>query len=69
MVVFGDDGEKFGTWPDTKQHVYEHGWLRQFFDALAANRDWMKLTTLAEATRKRAAARARVYLPDCSTAK
>ena len=42
VVVFGDDGEKFGTWPDTKQHVYEEGWLRRFFDALTANRDWLQ---------------------------
>ena len=23
VVVFGDDGEKFGTWPETKKHVYD----------------------------------------------
>ena len=34
VVVFGDDGEKFGSWPGTKEHVYENGWLRRFFDAL-----------------------------------
>ena len=26
-IVFGDDGEKFGTWPGMKQHVYDRGWL------------------------------------------
>lgn len=65
VVVFGDDGEKFGTWPDTKKHVYEHGWLRRFFDALVANRDWLKLTTLAEATESVPPA-GKIYLPDCS---
>ena len=50
VVVFGDDGEKFGTWPDTKQHVYDEGWLRTFFEELTANRDWLKTTTLSEAT-------------------
>jgi len=49
MVVFGDDGEKFGTWPGTKEHVYDRGWLVQFFDALVANRDWLKVTTPSEA--------------------
>ncbi|MEX2025715.1 MAG: alpha-amylase, partial [Pirellulaceae bacterium] len=49
VVVFGDDGEKFGSWPDTKKHVYDDGWLRRFFDALLANRQWLRLTTLAEA--------------------
>lgn len=49
IVVFGDDGEKFGTWPGTKEHVYDRGWLTQFFDALCANSDWLKVTTPSEA--------------------
>lgn len=65
VVVFGDDGEKFGTWPDTKQHVYGDGWLRSFFDALTANRHWIKTTTLAEAS-VAATAWGKVYLPDSS---
>ena len=50
VLVFGDDGEKFGTWPDTKEHVYDRGWLAQFFELLTANKDWLLTTTLAEAT-------------------
>ncbi|MDX1948805.1 MAG: alpha-amylase/4-alpha-glucanotransferase domain-containing protein [Pirellulaceae bacterium] len=65
VLVFGDDGEKFGTWPETKKHVYEHGWLRRFFDALVANRSWLQTTTLAEATASVPPA-GKVYLPDCS---
>ena len=65
VVVFGDDGEKFGTWPDTKQHVYTNGWLRRFFDALLANRQWLKLTTLAEAA-ENVAPLGKIYLPDGS---
>ncbi len=49
VVVFGDDGEKFGTWPGTKEHVYDRGWLAQFFDALVTNDDWLKVTTPSEA--------------------
>lgn len=49
IVTFGDDGEKFGTWPDTKAHVYEHGWLRRFFDTLCENQDWIHVTTPSEA--------------------
>ena len=49
VVVFGDDGEKFGTWPETKQHVYDDGWLRRFFDLLTENQHWIKTTTLSEA--------------------
>ncbi len=52
ILVFGDDGEKFGTWPDTKAHVYERGWLRSFFDELTQNRDWLKTTTPGTSSRK-----------------
>lgn len=48
VVVFGDDGEKFGTWPGTKEHVYDRGWLAQFFEALSANSDWLQVTTPSE---------------------
>ena len=65
VIVFGDDGEKFGTWPDTKQHVYHDGWLQSFFQALSANRDWLSTTTLAEAAAG-ASPWGKVYLPDAS---
>lgn len=48
-VVFADDGEKFGTWPGTRQHVYEDGWLNRFFDTLADQADWLECTTLSTA--------------------
>ncbi len=65
VVVFGDDGEKFGTWPETKKHVYENGWLAEFFEALSANQDWIKTTTLGEAV-DNVAPVGKVYLPDAS---
>lgn len=65
VVVFGDDGEKFGVWPETKRHVYENGWLKQFFDALASNRDWLHVTTLAEAARS-VPPEGKIYLPDAA---
>ncbi len=65
VVAFGDDGEKFGTWPGTKEHVYNDRWLRRFFDALMENRDWLKVATLAEAV-DQVAPLGRVYLPDSS---
>lgn len=65
VLTFGDDGEKFGTWPDTKSHVYEQGWLRSFFDALTENSDWLHAVTLAEAIRRTQPV-GKVYLPDCS---
>ena len=65
VLTFGDDGEKFGTWPDTKEHVYEKGWLRSFFDALTENANWLHTRTLAEAVRQTPPA-GKVYLPNCS---
>jgi alpha-amylase len=65
VVVFGDDGEKFGTWPETKKHVYDNGWLRRFFDALLRERDWLKLATLAEAAES-VGPIGKIYLPDGS---
>jgi 4-alpha-glucanotransferase len=34
VAVFGDDGEKFGAWPETHAKVYGGGWLRAFFAGL-----------------------------------
>ena len=65
VLLFGDDGEKFGTWPDTNAHCYERGWLRNFFNALAANREWLITSTPAEVIVKTTEA-GRIYLPDCS---
>lgn len=65
VVVFGDDGEKFGTWPETKKHVYDNGWLYRFFDALTQNQSWLQTTTLAEAFDS-VAPIGKVFLPDCS---
>jgi len=65
IIVFGDDGEKFGTWPETKKHVYDDGWLSRFFDALVRNQDWIQVTTLAEAF-DNVPPVGKIYLPDCS---
>ena len=42
IMVFGDDGEKFGTWPETHKHVYQDGWLVRFFDLLQENQQWLR---------------------------
>ena len=65
IVVFGDDGEKFGTWPDTKKHVYEDGWLERFFQALTDNRDWLIASTLSQAVASTGPL-GKIYLPDGS---
>jgi len=65
IAVFGDDGEKFGAWPDTKKHVYEDGWLVRFLDLLVENQSWIQTTTLAEAYDSVPPV-GRVYLPEGS---
>ena len=64
-VVCGDDGEKFGSWPDTYDHVYNQGWLRRFCDMIRGNRDWLRPTTFAEAVDHTLPV-GKVYLPDGS---
>lgn len=65
VVVFGDDGEKFGSWPGTKDHVYTNGWLRRFFDALNANREWLQVVTPTEVL-EQVPPRGKVYIPEGS---
>ncbi|MCC7476874.1 DUF1926 domain-containing protein [bacterium] len=62
LVVFGDDGEKFGVWPDTYEWVYEKGWLRDFFSALQENSSWVRLQLPAEMLAQRQPA-GRVFIP------
>ena len=65
VIVFADDGEKFGTWPETHKHCYQDGWLRRFLDALRNARSWVKFCTFAQALDETPPA-GRIYLPDCS---
>ncbi|MCY3600643.1 MAG: DUF1925 domain-containing protein, partial [Gemmatimonadetes bacterium] len=52
QIVLGDDGEKFGGWPDTREWVYGAGWLDAFLEALnaARGRGELELVTTREAT-------------------
>ncbi|MDY0167800.1 MAG: DUF1926 domain-containing protein [Thermoguttaceae bacterium] len=65
LLVFGDDGEKFGTWPETNRHCYHDGWLERFFSALVENRDWIRVTTPSEALDNMSPL-GKIYLPDSS---
>jgi len=65
VVVFGDDGEKFGTWPDTFKHVYEDRWLERFLQALRENESWLHVTTPSE-TLDHVTPKGTFYLPDAS---
>lgn len=65
VIVYADDGEKFGIWPQTYKHVYEDGWLQRFLDALRENSDRIRTITFSEAI-KSFPPTGWVYLPCCS---
>ncbi len=65
VAVFGDDGEKFGAWPETRKHCYDDGWLRNFFDLLVANSDWITSVTPTEVLDSTAPL-GKIYLPEGS---
>lgn len=67
VVVFADDGEKFGVWPNTFDHVYTHGWLDRFFTAIESNLDWIELIHFSEAV-DTVKPMGRIYLPTASYA-
>src|SRR5207245_9672865 len=61
LVVYADDGEKFGAWPGTYQRVHKEGWLEQFFTQIA-QADFIQTATLEDAWIFQKPAR-RVYIP------
>jgi hypothetical protein len=65
ILVLGDDGEKFGSWPTTYDHCWEKGWMDNFFTALEENAGWLKTLPLGEHA-ERYPARGIVYLPTAS---
>jgi 4-alpha-glucanotransferase len=65
VLVFADDGEKFGVWPDTYQHVYENGWLDNFFTAVENNLDWIEMVTFDEVIGQ-VKPKSNIYLPTAS---
>ncbi|GAB4235223.1 MAG: DUF1926 domain-containing protein [Deltaproteobacteria bacterium] len=64
-AIFADDGEKFGVWPGTHRSVYGEGWLRRFFEGVAARADRLATMTFGEYV-SAAPVRGTVYLPTCS---
>ena len=66
LAIYADDGEKFGVWPRTHEHCYRDGWLRDFFEAIEKNSDWLEVIPLSEAAAEEPAGR--VYLPSASYA-
>ncbi len=69
IVVMGDDGEKFGSWPETGPYCWgsdgRSGWVEEFFTALEANSDWLYTIPLGEYARSHPAL-GRIYIPTSS---
>ena len=66
-ATYGDDGEKFGLWPDTYDWVFERKWLENFFNAIVQAQEQGRIETLLPATYlDRAPPMGRVYLPNAS---
>jgi 4-alpha-glucanotransferase len=69
IVVMGDDGEKFGSWPGTSEYCWgsseQKGWVNEFFSVLEKNNDWLHTTPLGEYARDYPAL-GRIYIPTSS---
>jgi hypothetical protein len=65
LAVFGDDGEKFGVWPDTHRTCFEQGWLERFCTLLEENADWIEMALPSEVVRGTPPA-GTIWLPECS---
>ncbi len=67
LITFADDGEKFGVWPKTYDHVYGEGWLDEFFAKLDENSSWLRTMHFSEALNVHRP-KGRIYLPNASYA-
>ena len=62
LVVFADDGEKFGLWPGTKKWVWDKGWMEKMLTELESNSDWINLINFSDVLEKLVPS-GRVYMP------
>jgi alpha-amylase len=65
LIVYGDDGEKFGVWPKTYEHCFKDRWVERFLGEIERNADWIEMIHLKDAL-KTLPPRGRVYLPAAS---
>jgi len=65
MVVYGDDGEKFGLWPGTHEWVIKKGWLEKFFTAIEENSGWLRTVPPGDFVVETSPL-GRIYLPQAS---
>jgi 4-alpha-glucanotransferase len=64
-VCYGDDGEKFGAWPDTYKDVYEKGWLKKFLQILEKNASWVKTWRISDYLKENPS-NGLIYIPNVS---
>ncbi|MFC1855316.1 alpha-amylase/4-alpha-glucanotransferase domain-containing protein [Thermodesulfobacteriota bacterium] len=65
LALFADDGEKFGSWPNTYDWVYNQHWLDNFLGMLEKNSDIVETVTFSEYIKEHRSL-GMVYLPTCS---
>ncbi len=67
LAVLGDDGEKFGGWPGTREWVYRDGWMERFLATMRSLVEGgeVRLVTMAEAVAEVPSA-GPCYLPSAS---
>ena len=69
ILVMGDDGEKFGSWPETYDYCWNNngdpGWVDKFFTLLEQNSEWLHTIPLGEYARTHSALE-RIYIPTSS---
>ena len=65
VVTYGDDGEKFGMWPGTKEWVWDKGWLCEFFRLLGEHAGEIRTGHFGEVLRSTPPS-GRIYLPTAS---
>ncbi|MEX2239026.1 MAG: alpha-amylase/4-alpha-glucanotransferase domain-containing protein [Dehalococcoidia bacterium] len=65
LLVMGDDGEKFGSWPGTHEYVWKKGWMSRFFAAVKENQDWLTTVPVGEYVKSHPSL-GRVYMPTAS---
>jgi 4-alpha-glucanotransferase len=70
FIVMGDDGEKFGSWPETRKYCWgeedgRSGWVEEFFNALEKNSTWLHTIPLGEYASQHPAL-GRIYIPTSS---
>ncbi len=64
IVVYGDDGEKFGSWPGTYDLIYKEKWLSNFMER-CLKEDWLEITTFEKVVSDFKSS-GLCYLPDAS---